>query len=203
MSETTQKTAPPVLILWIAIGWAGFVLLPWYGVEDGFFSFRWLLDGYPFDDDYAPAAFLIGQGKKLWLAPLILPLAAPLLALRLQKSDPAYARILILSGAIGFAWLIAQGFGIGIRGWTADWLPALFGPLDDRQFGMGYGGMFVASVFLFLFTQGIAARGAVGGDVFVVSAIGGVIAIVGVFVFFPIARMLVAAFITDDGSTLR
>ena len=199
MTQTLKKTAPPILFLWIAIGWAGFVLLPWYGVEDGFFAFQWLLDGYPLEDDYAPAAFLIGQGEKLWLAPLLLPLALPLLALRRPKSDPAYARILIASGAIGFAWLIAQGFGIGIRGWTADWLPALFGPLDDRQFGMGYGGLLVASAFLFIFTQGIAARGAVGGDVFVVSAIGGIIAIVGVFVFFPIAKMLVAAFITDDG----
>lgn len=199
MTQTLEKTAPPILFLWIAIGWAGFVLLPWYGVEDGFFAFQWLLDGYPLEDDYAPAAFLIGQGEKLWLAPLLLPLALPLLALRRPKSDPAYARILIASGAIGFAWLIAQGFGIGIRGWTADWLPALFGPLDDRQFGMGYGGLLVASAFLFIFTQGIAARGAVGGDVFVVSAIGGIIAIVGVFVFFPIAKMLVAAFITDDG----
>ena len=37
------------------------------------------------------------------------------------------------------------------------------------------------------------------GDVFVVSAIGGVIVIVTTFVFFPIAKMLLAAFITDDG----
>ncbi len=53
--------------------------------------------------------------------------------------------------------------------------------------------------FLFLFTQGIAARGAINGDVFVVSAIGGVIVIVATFVFFPIAKMLIAAFITEDG----
>ena len=35
---------------------------------------------------------------------------------------------------------------------------------------------------------------------FVVSAIGGVIVIVTAFVFFPIAKMLFAAFITDEGS---
>ena len=49
---------------------------------------------------------------------------------------------------------------------------AAFGALGDRQFGMGYGAMICASAFLFLFTQGIAARGAVNGDVFVVGAIG-------------------------------
>ena len=60
----TEETVHPVLIFWIAVGWAGFLLLPWYGVEDGFFSFQWLFDGYPFDEDYAPAAFLIAQGKR-------------------------------------------------------------------------------------------------------------------------------------------
>ena len=34
--------------------------------------------GYPFEADYAPAAFLIGQGEKLWLAPMLLALLAPL-----------------------------------------------------------------------------------------------------------------------------
>jgi iron(III) transport system permease protein len=65
---------------------------------------------------------------------------------------------------------------------------------------MGYGGLMVASAFLFLLTQGIAARGAVNGDIFVVSAIGGVIAIVATFVFFPIATMLITAFIAEDQS---
>ncbi|SHF26579.1 Binding-protein-dependent transport system inner membrane component [Ruegeria intermedia] len=200
MKRSTTKTTHSVLIFWIAAGWVGYCLLPWYMVEDGFWSLHWLVDGYPFDDDYAPAAFLVAQGKKLWLAPMLLALALPLLALGRPKSDPLHARILILSGASGFAWLIAQGFGIGIRGFNFDWLTALFGELGDRQFGMGYGAMICASSFLFLLTQGIAARGAVNGDVFVVSAIGGVITIVTAFVFFPIARMLFAAFVTEDGA---
>ncbi|WP_366524440.1 iron ABC transporter permease [uncultured Tateyamaria sp.] len=196
---STETSASPALIFWIIAGWAGLLILPWYGVEDGFFALEWLFDGYPLDEDYAPAAFLIGQGEKLWLTPLLLPLLTPFLALRLKKSDPNYARLLILSGAFGFGWLIAQGFGIGIRGFTFEWLTALFGDLEDRQFGMGYGALLVASAFLFLFTQGIAARGAINGDVFVVSAIGGVIVIVTTFVFFPIAKMLLAAFITEEG----
>ncbi|GAB4385144.1 ABC transporter permease [Albidovulum sp.] len=188
-----------MLLFWIAAGWAGFVLLPWYGVEDGFWTFRWLRDGYPFDPDLAPAAFLLAQGEKLWLAPLLLPLLLPFLALGRPKSDPLHARILILAGAAGFVWLLAQGFAIGIRGFAFDWLTALFGELGDRQYGMGYGALVCACAFLFLFTQGIAARGAVGGDVFVVSAIGGIVALVGVFVFFPIVRMLLAAFVTEEG----
>ena len=79
-------------------------------VEDGLWSFGWLFDGYPFDEDFAPAGFLIGQGEKLWLAPILIPLALPLLVVRRVKSDPLYARVLILSGALGFGWLMLQGF---------------------------------------------------------------------------------------------
>ena len=199
-NRLTEKKAHPVLIFWIIAGWVGYLLVPWYGVEDGFFRFEWLFDGYPFDTDYAPAAFLLLQGEKLWLAPLLLPLLASLVVLRLRKSDPTYGIILILVGAIGFSILIVQGFSIGIRGFNFAWLTAIFGDLGERQFGMGYGALLLASSFLFLFTQGIAARGAVNGDVFVVSAIGGIILVVTVFVFFPIAKMLIASFLTEDGT---
>ena len=193
-----KQPANPVLIFWITIGLVGFFAVPWYGVED-FFKFEWLIDGYPFDADYAPAAFLLGKAEKLWLAPLILPLLAPFAVLRKRKSDPLYAWVLIVAGAVGLGWIILQGFSIGIRGWNFGWLQVFFGDLNDRQYGMGYGGMLVAVAFLFLFTQGIAARGAINGDVFVVSSISGIVVIVTIFVFFPIAKMLTAAFITDGG----
>ena len=200
MTTSTKTLSQPTLFLWIVVGWVSFLLLPWYLVDGGLFSGQWLVDGYPFDKNYAPAAFLIMQGEKLWLTPLLIPLIMPLFAFKREKSDPLYAQILILTGAIGFSWLIIQGFSIGIRGWNYEWLSTLFGKLDGRQFGMGYGGLFLASSFLFLLTQGIAARGAINGDVFVVGAIGFVLAIVGAFVFFPIVNMLMSAFITEDGS---
>ena len=199
MPKTQYKPSiHPTLILWIAIGWIGFLFVPWYGIEDGFFSLLWLLQGYPFDKDYAPALFLILQSDKLWLTPILPCLILPLFILGKPKNNVWYARLLILSGAFGLSYVAAQGFSIGIRGFNFVWLETLFGDLNDRQFGMGYGGLFVTSAFIFLFTQGIAARGAVNGDIFVVSAIGGVIAIVATFVFFPIAKMFLAAFITQD-----
>jgi iron(III) transport system permease protein len=185
-------------MFWIIAGWVGYLLLPWYGVEE-FYTFEWLVDGWPMHSDYAPAAMLVAQGKKLWLAPMLLALVAPLFVLRRRKTDPIYGKVLIVAGGFGFAWLVAQGMGIGLRGYNYGWMAALFGELNDRQFGMGYGALIAASSFLFLFTQGIAARGAVNGDVFVTSAIGGVIAVVAIFVFLPIAKMLGAAFISDDG----
>ncbi|MEP3274794.1 MAG: iron ABC transporter permease [Stappiaceae bacterium] len=181
-------------------GWVAYFLVPWYGIEDGFFSLEWLSADYLWDSDYAPAFFLLLMGEKWWLAPLLPALALPLLCLRFEHSDPRYAKFLILAGAGGFAYLIAQGFTIGLQGWQVGWMESLFGPLGDRQFGMGYGALIVASAFLFLFTEGIAARGAVNGDVFVVGSIGLVITIVGIFVFFPIVQMLINAFIDQDGS---
>ena len=190
----------PTVVLWTLVGWAGFAVLPWYAVDDGFFSFAWLFDGYPLDEDAAPALFLVAQGLKPWLAPLGLLLLLPLLAWGRQKSDPFFGRLLLFVGAAGLLWLLMQGFGIGLRGWRYTWLTELFGKLDDRQFGMGYGALLTAAAFLFLFTLGIAARGAIGGDVFVVGAIGFVIAVVSLFVFMPILQMLANALLTEDGT---
>ena len=43
-----------IIAFWLAVGAAGFAVLPWYVVEDGFWSLVWLTDGWPFDSDYAP-----------------------------------------------------------------------------------------------------------------------------------------------------
>ncbi|AWC22141.1 Sulfate transport system permease protein CysW [Aminobacter sp. MSH1] len=190
----------PTVILWVAVGLLGFAVLPWYGVEDGFFGLSWLFEGYPLDSEFAPALILNIKGEKLWLAPLGLLLATPLLLWGRRKSDPLFGRLLVAIGAAGFAWLLFQGFAIGLRGWQFGWLHSLFGDFDDRQFGMGYGALLAGLAFLFLFSLGFAARGAVGGDVFVVSTIAFVVASVGLFIFMPILQMLANALITEDGT---
>ena len=187
--------------LWLAVGIVGFCLLPWYVLEDGFWGFEWLFDGYPFDTDYAPAVFLIMQGEKLWLSPLLAFLGLPLIG-RITGSSAGSnhkANILLIAGIAGLLWLAIQGYGIGLRGWNYEALTSFFGPLDDRQFGMGFGGLFVTGTFLFYLTTGIAGRGAVNGDVFVVGAIGFVVAMVTVFIFFPIVQMLSSALRDNDG----
>jgi iron(III) transport system permease protein len=183
----------------MAVGCVGFAVLPWYAVDGGFFSFGWLFDGWPLADGPAPALALVLQGEKPWLAPLGVLLLLPLLTAGRDKTDPAFGRLLVLIGAAGLGWFLFQGFAIGLRGWSFDWLEALAGPLDARQFGMGYGALLTGSAFLFLLTLGIAARGAIGGDVFVVGAIGFVVAAVSLFVFLPIAQMLANALVTEDG----
>lgn len=199
MASDSARPLHPTVVLWAAVGLAGFGLLPWYAVDGGFWSFGWLLDGWPLDEDVAPALSLVLQGETPWLAPLGPILLLALLTWGRGKADPGFGRILVLVGALGLGWLLAQGFAIGLRGWRYEWLEAVLGELDGRQFGMGYGALATALAFLFLMTLGIAARGAVGGDVFVVGAIGFVVATVTLFVFLPIAQMLVNAFVTDEG----
>lgn len=186
----------PVL-LWQLIGLLGVVAMPWYAIEDGFWNFEWLLDGYPFDSDYAPLLFLIFQGEAIWLWPTAAFLAASSYALRCDKIDPAYAITLLLAGGGGFAYVLLQGFTIGIDGWEYQILNELFGP-RERQYGMGYGALLIMCGLFFLFTQGLAARGAVNGDVFVVGSIGLIVAVVAIFIFFPVLHILISAFQDND-----
>ncbi|MGF1594300.1 MAG: ABC transporter permease [Kiloniellaceae bacterium] len=186
--------------LWLAVGWVGFLVLPWYGIEYGFWSFDWLFEGYPLDRDSAPGLLQVFTGGKPWLAPLAIALLAPLAVITRRKSDPLFARVLLAAGAGGLAYLLLQAFAIGLRGWDFAFLEAIFGPLESRQFGLGYGALLVGAALLFFFTQGLAARGAVKGDVFVVSSIGAIVALVGVFVFFPVLNILTSAVRAGDGS---
>ena len=108
--------------LWLVIGLIGYCVLPWYVLEDGFWGWEWLIDGYPFDTDYAPAIFLLFQGEKLWLSPLIIFLLLPLVG-RFPSANPPpnrHANILLIAGIAGLCWLAIQGFGIGLRGWNFD-----------------------------------------------------------------------------------
>jgi iron(III) transport system permease protein len=183
--------------LWLGVGWIGFLLPPWYGIDSGFWRFRWLAD-YP-DAASAPAILQTLAYGRLWLLPLALCLLVPLLAIRRQKSDPAMGRLLILAGAGGLVWMLVQGFAVGLHGWSWPALEFLFGPLDDRQVAMGYGGLTVAAAFLFLFTTGIAYRGVLSRDSFVTGCIGLIAALVGLFVFFPVVRVLISAVQDNDG----
>jgi len=186
--------------LWLAVGLTGFTVLPWYGIEYGFWNFEWLSEGYPLDGASAPGVLQVFLGGKPWLAPLALFLLAPAAVLRRRKSDPLFAKVLLLAGGGGLAYLLIQAFAVGLNGWQLGFLEALFGPLEARQFGLGYGALLVSTALLFYVTQGLAARGAVKGDVFVVGSIGAIVALVAVFVFFPVLTILASAVRDGEGA---
>ena len=182
-------------LIWAAIGLLSYALLPWYALEDGFFSFSWLLDGHVGDRDLAPALFQWLLHGKWWLAPLIVPLVLALWAA--LKND---ARLAVWSGLGGIALFLLQAFSIYHRGWAFDGLEALFGELGGRQYGIGWGASLTAIALLFTLTTGLAGRGAVRGDVFVAGAIGLVVAMVVAFIAFPVSQILLRAFEDGEGS---
>ena len=108
--------------LWLAVGLFGSLLLPWYGIEDGFFSFEWMVSGYLFDSDYAPLFWHLLMGEKQWLAPLILPFAISAFAILAPIGTKLKTYLFLFGGGFGLFWLIAQGLAIGIRGWQFEGL---------------------------------------------------------------------------------
>jgi iron(III) transport system permease protein len=183
--------------LWLAIGWAGFALLPWYAQSRGLFDTGWLLAW----DRQGPApglqqALLHGR---LWLLPLVLPLTLPVLLLGRRQDTPAATWLLLASGIAGVAWLLGQGFAVVHNGWGFAFLEAWFGPIEVRQYGIGAGAALTLLAFLMFIAQGLAARGAVNGDRFVVGAITLIVALVLAFIFFPVGRILTGALQSPDG----
>lgn len=195
---TGTDRAPRSLALWLGGSLAAYLLLPWYVIEEGFLDPEWM-PYYPMDSEAGPAlvqAFVFGRPWLLGLLPFLL---GPWLVVRRRRSDPLYRRMLIGCGVGGLLYGLLQGVAIGPLGPN---FGALGGVLDGaRQFGVGAGGLVVALGLLFVLTEGLAAKGFVRGDGFVVGSLGLVIASVTVFVFYPVVIILLRAFELDDGTT--
>ena len=187
------------LKLWLVIAWVGFIILPWYAAYDGFWSFIWITDGYPTFDEYSPGILQITMHQRWWLWPVALSLLVPFPALFLPRTDPRHVAVLLVGGGFGFAYMLAQGFILGLHGWGWIFLGDIFGPTTQTQMGLGYGALLVCAGFLFLFTHGLAARGAIKGDVFVSGTIGLSITMVTAFVFYPVGKILINAVKNDEG----
>jgi iron(III) transport system permease protein len=176
---------------WIVLGWVGYVLLPWYGFERG---------AAPSLTDYfvGGSGLVRGLTGAWWLLPILAPL---LLALRpaLAGSRSVGSSWLVASGLSGLALVVLQGFLIGLNGWTVDALKVFADP-GPSQDGMGFGAALTASAFLIILCHGLAARGWCRGDAFVTSSIGVVIALIVIFVFFPVSTILASAFADDSGN---
>ncbi len=188
------------LKLWLIIAWTGFLILPWYAAYDGFWSFIWITDGYPTFGEYSPGILQITMHQRWWLWPVAVALLVPLPALIWPRTDPRHVVALLFGGGFGFSYMLLQGFVLGLHGWGWGFLGDLFGPTLQTQFGMGYGALLVASGFLFLFTQGLAARGALKGDIFVSGSIGLTVTMVTAFVFYPVGRILINSLQDDEGN---
>ena len=181
--EATPYLFRKALLLWLVVGWFGALVLPWYQAYDGFWSFIWIEDGWPLDDEYAPGILQIFMQDRFWLLPLLICIGLPIICLGWKREDPRLANLLMGCGGLGLCWILLQGFIIGLRGWNSDTLQLLLGTPGPSQEGMGYGALLVASCLLFLFTQGWSLRGGVQGDGFVTGSIGMNVLLVLLFIF--------------------
>lgn len=175
------------LTIWLLLGWASLALLPWYGLEDGILAALRRASA-----EAAPTLVQAAWGGRIWLAPLALPL---LLATLL----PSRPRALVAAGALGLAWLAAEGFAITHRGWGFAWLGTLLGGAGPVQPALGWGALLYAAACLALAALGLARRGAARGDAFVVGAILLVAGSITLFVLYPVACVLVSAVRDDEG----
>jgi iron(III) transport system permease protein len=180
---------------WLAAGWIGFALLPWHMLSQGWADWLAALSS----DGPRSAATLILTGQAWWLAPIALALLAATVPLFSASRDRG-SRVLIVAGLAGIALVAAQGFAVGLQGWSWAFLAAAFGMPGPSQSGMGLGAALTSAAFLMLLCHGLAGRGWCRGDTFVVGAIGGVIALVTIFVFLPIAIILASAIKDDSGA---
>lgn len=171
----------------VSLGWLGLLLisvlaLPWYR-----------------GGALGASALAEGLAGRAWL----LPVAAAAIALAvLAALDPGWRRrpsVIALIGA-GFAALLLQAFGIGLRGPALSGIATLFPAAANGQTGIGWGGFVAGLAFLGLLSDTMAVRGFCRGERFASAAIVLIVALLSLFVFFPILKLGLAAFTGPDGS---
>lgn len=177
---------------WIVLSWVGFALLPWYGFDRS---------ASPTMADYfvSGSALIHGFRGAWWLLPILVPLGMALIPVA-QPAAQRQGTWLTASGLLGLVLIVLQGFTIGLNGWTLDILRNLFGEPGPSQAGIGYGAALTSAAFLIILCHGLAARGWCRGDAFVTSSIGAVVALIIVFVFFPVSTILASAFADNSGN---
>ena len=184
-------------LLWLALGWIAFVLLPWYVPEDASW-YDWTI-GYTAQGPRAAAGLAL-LGGAWWLGPIVLPLLIATWSLLRKHAREQRSSALIAAGLGGLTLIAIEGFAIGIRGWAWSWLAAFLGTDGPSQPGMGPGATLTLAAFLMLLCQGLAARGWCRGDAFVCGALGIVVSLTTIFVFLPVALILSSAVQDEQGA---
>ena len=182
----------------VFLGLLAVACLPWYMLQDGFWSFGWL-KGFPWEASGAPLLWLVVQGQNQWLWPLLLITLGLAGSAVLPLPKKHRGSLVGLLGALGLVYLLAQGYTIGLNGWSFETLKATFGELGQRQFGLGVGATVWAMVLLACLAWGLSASGVVRVDPFVAGSLAVIISLVALFIFVPVMQMLFSAFQTDTG----
>ena len=195
--QDRPRALHPTVVLWMAVGLARLLpCCPGTALDGNFFTLSLAvrrLSARRATSRRRCSSSL--QGQKLWLAPLgLLLLAAAARSGAGEKSDPLFGRLLDrrrrgrprLAPAAGLRHRPARlALRLADRALRRARRPPVRHGLRraaDRR-----------APSCSCSPLGLAARGAVGGDVFVVGSIGFVVAVVALFIFMPIVQMLASA----------
>lgn len=170
------RSLPP--LLWAGLCWLALLALPWHNLSEG----------------PATPALLLALGKEKWLAPLAI---CAVLAAVAPFAGSRQPHLLITAGFLGLGYLLLQGFGINHRGPVIAMMALFHAP--DGQAGFGLGAVAYALAALMLLSLGLARLGWCRGDAFVVAAIASIVALIGIFVFFPVVIVLAQALLDGQG----
>ncbi|MDA9019956.1 iron ABC transporter permease [Flavimaricola sp.] len=169
-------------VIWLGSLLAAMIVLPWYR-QDGLFS--------------GASALFQGFGGKAWLLPgVVLALASAGLSLQPGWRKGTAAMVLVVAS---MALLVWQGFAVGLNGPNWPGIVALFPAAAEGQTGLGWGGFIAGLALLGLLSELLAARGFCRGERFASGAVVIIVALLALFVFFPILKLGLAAFISPDG----
>ena len=183
--------------IWLAVALVGYCLFPWYMNDDGFWSNRTFTE--PFTADSASALINALVYGHWWLLPPLVAVLLAGLALLIRRDPVLRARLVMVLSGVGLVAMALQGLSIVRDG--PRMLEPLFahGAAFDGQVGMGIGAGIFAFAVLMMLTTGLSQSGKGKGDAFIVGLIGMIIALVAIFVFYPVMHILVQAFETRDG----
>nr|WP_213394961.1 iron ABC transporter permease [Yoonia sp.] len=170
-----------------SFGWLGLLLfsvliLPWYR-----------------GGDFGASALGEGLGTQPWLLPIAVS-AVLLAGLALTVDDwRRHVAILPLSIA-GLVLMTLQGFAIGLNGPLIPGIAAIYPTAEQGQSGIGLGGLVTGLAFLGLISDALAARGFCRGERFAAACVVIIVALLSLFVFFPIIKLGTAAFTDAEGA---
>jgi iron(III) transport system permease protein len=169
---------------WLGLLTASLVLLPWY--KGGA-----LVGGHAYS---ALAQAVSGRG---WLWPMILVAVA----LAGASFTRGWLRSNVTLGLVltGMALLLWQAFAVGLRGPSSGWIVGVFPRAAEGQTGLGWGGFATGFALIGLLSNLGAARGFCRGERFAAFCVTTIVALLTLFVFYPIVRLGLTAFIDSSG----
>jgi iron(III) transport system permease protein len=185
------------LQVWVALGVFGFLLLPWYFLQQT--SLLEAMPGIWQGAETASALIQALQHGRSWLWSGLAGLLVCGAAVWVPCSARQQGRALLLGSLLGLLGLLISGFAIGATGWAVESLNTLWGALPNGQYGMGWGAALVLLSLVVLLGAALARLGGFRGDVFVAAAVVSCSALLALFVVYPVMRSLVAAWVDDAG----